>query len=198
MLLFLLLLLPLAIQCTDYYISSMSDRLFFNITPTPLDATALELARLACAANLMCAYETVQNNGPYVGVQQWGYLSTHNPPWTPYPYIETPILVVLNGMTISAINTQIGVYQTIQQNVIQPACPIGSTPIWSITTGEQTCISQTDRALEYNIWWYITYYIFLMIVFLWAIVFLWYLSYIPAYLKNLSFRGETPSVKPSY
>lgn len=196
MLLFLLfVILPCVLHCTDYYISSMSDRLFFNFTPTALDATALEMARLACAANTVCAYETVQNNGPYIGVQQWGYLSTHNPPWTPYPYVETPVLVVLNGMTISQINTKLGVSETIEKNVLQPACPIGSTPIRNTVTGEQSCISQNDRALEYNIWVYTTWYIFMIILFLWAILFLWYVSYIPSYLKNLSFRGESPPVK---
>lgn len=196
-LLLLLLLIFQCILCTDYYISSLSDRLFFNFTPTALDATALELARQACAADPTCAYEAVQNNGPYIGVQQWTFLSSFNPPWVPYPYAETPVLTVLNGMTISQINSALGVYQTIKKNVLEPPCVIGSTPIWNVVTNEQECINQTDRALEYNIWWYITYYVFLLIVFLWAIIALWYLSYIPAYLKNISFaNGQNGLRKP--
>lgn len=192
-----LLLLPLLLFCffgfagaADLYVTSLSDRIFFNITGTPLDAAALETARLACAANDVCAYLAVQQSGPYIGVQQWTYLTTHNPPWTPYPYAETPLFAALDGQTFAQINALLGVLKTIDVNVVTPACPIGSTPIWDTTTNEQLCILQTDRAIEYNIIVYFVWYGFIGVLVIGGAILLYYASYIPRYLKNVSFKGE--------
>lgn len=180
-----------AVGATDFYVTSLSDRLFFtNLTGTPLDAAALEAARLSCAADSVCAYLAVQNNGPYVGTQQWTYLSTHNPPWTPYPYAETPLFSALDGLTFAQINALLGVLKTIDVNVIAPACPIGSTPMWDIANNEQICISQTDRAIEYNIIVYFVWYAFIFVLVLGGAILLYYASYLPRYLKNVSFKGE--------
>lgn len=188
---FLLLMLIAMLRATDFYVTSLSDRVFFtNLTGTPLDAAALETARLACAADPICAYLAVQNNGPYIGTQQWTYLTTHNPPWTPYPYAETPLFAALDGLTFGQINALVGVFKTIDVNVITPSCPIGSTPFWNTVTNEQQCISQTDRALEYNIVVYFFWYGFVLVLVLCGALLLYYASYLPYYLKNVSFKGE--------
>ncbi len=190
-LLLLSFLLMFLMHATDFYVTSLSDRVFFaNLTGTPLDAAALEAARLACAADPICAYLAVQKNGPYIGVQQWTYLTTHNPPWTPYPYAETPLFASIDGLTFGQINTLLGVFKTIDVNVVTPACPIGSTPLWDTATNEQRCISQTDRAVEYNIIVYVFWYAFVVVLGVSGGLLLYYASYLPYYLKNISFKGE--------
>lgn len=179
-----------AVRGATVYISDPSDVIVLNFTATALSPAALELARLACQANTICANLAVQNDGNYIGMQQWAFLNIHRPPWTPYPYVEQGAFAVLDGKSINDIYPVLNVYATVLANAVLPACEIGTTPLWDTATGNMLCTPQVDAAMSSTfysrLWTWIAYGAVGVAV----LLCIFYFSYIPDGWLNLKWNGE--------
>lgn len=185
-----MMMLVVMVRSATVYISDPSDVIVLNFTASALTPAALEAARLVCQANLICSALTVQNDGDYIGQQQWSFLNIHRPPWTPYTYIESGAFAVIDGKSINDIYPILNVYATVLANVILPACEIGTTPLWNTATGNMKCVPQVDSSVSSsfssNLWTWIAYgatgFAVLLCIF--------YFSYIPDGWLNLKWTND--------
>lgn len=129
------------------YINSPDDILVLNFTCTPSSPSSLEAARLNCKAAADCAYLAVQDNGDYIGKQQFTFLSQQNPFWTPYTCAEAGAFNLMNGFSINQIYPQLDVYAIIRANILpKPGCVIGTAPLYDTGTGQLLCPPQVDAS----------------------------------------------------